>query len=111
MADEPVLKEKKDVLAMTLEQRMKYVLEIAKYYVGKVSPYDPDTTYVEPQSFEDTDWYLYSVCAKARKDASDFKRNTYAVWTLNISTGGLHHGHYDLSKNEIINKLNYKRNI
>lgn len=100
------LLKKEDVIKMSRAEQEAYALKCAKYYAAYVTPYDHSTVRVERQSEHEYDWYLYSAVAKTYPG---YKNDTYAVWTLNLSLGGLHNGHYDLDALKINEVLNYKR--
>ena len=100
------LLKKNYVIAMSRDEQEAYALKCARYYTAFVTPYDHNTVRIERQSEHEGDWYLYSAVAKTYPG---HKNDTYAVWTLNLSLGGLHNGYYDLDALDINSVLNKKR--
>lgn len=81
----------------------------------RMPQYDPDSIYIERQSFHPDDWYLYTVIAKKRPveplvtPALSQPEDTYAIWTVNLTSMDLCHGHYDLKGRDLIPTLLKKR--
>ena len=100
-----VLLPKDKVNAMSDTERYGYVHEVAEHYLTKAfgDSYDTSRIYIERQSVHEDDWYLYTLCAKKTK------AGTFSVWTLNIESGGLAHGHYDLTSNGVSKAMCVKR--
>ena len=63
--------------------------------------YDLNDLIIEPVSYNNEDWYLWIVAAKHNQKNSG--RDIYDVWTLNLTSISLNHGHYDIDN---INDLN-----
>lgn len=102
----PCTLSKKEFLQLSRQEQDAYALKCAQYYVSFVTPYNYATTRVERQSEHINDWYMYSVVAQSYKNK---KNNTWAVWSMNLSTGGMCYGHYDLDVLKINKYLNEKR--
>ena len=84
--------EKEAFTALPWEAQVMSALAMAKKLVSAISPaYVPAAVRVEKQSEHPDDWYLWTVLA-GKTDG------TYTVWTMNLSTGGLCHGHYDIQR-------------
>ena len=82
--------EKGPFTALPWEAQVMSALSMARKLAAAVSPaYSPALIRVEKQSEHPDDWYLWTVLA-VKNDG------TYTVWTMNLSTGGLCHGHYDI---------------
>ena len=82
--------EKGQFAAIPWEGQVLSALAMARKLAAAVSPaYSPALIRVEKQSEHPDDWYLWTVVAV--KDGG-----TYTVWTMNLSTGSLCHGHYDI---------------
>ncbi len=83
--------EKEAFSALPWETQVRMALAAARKMVAAVSPiYDLDSIHVEKQSEHPDDWYLWTVLARST-------RGKYAVWSMNLSTGGLFYGHYDIT--------------
>lgn len=95
-----ILMSKEIYLKSSDENRYHYVHALAKHYLREAfnQTYDTEHIHVERQSVLDDDWYLYTVCAKRASKTGD--QEIYGVWTMNMSIGGLHNGHYDLTATE-----------
>jgi len=97
--------EKEEFLALSVPEKYSYAYEFAKNCLAESLPnYNPDTIIIERQSVFDDDWYIWSVAARSNSDSE-----TWGVWTMNLSIGGLHHGHYNLTSTGANEALKSKR--
>ena len=61
--------------------------------------YDTTDLIVEPVSYHDEDWYLWIVAAKHSN------QNIYDIWTLNLTSMSLNHGHYNIANSNDLNAI------
>lgn len=85
--------------AMPPAIRHAWVLQRAMDEIAAVGNYDMDTVIIERQSAHAEDWYLWSAAA-CHKTAG-----TWSAWTLNLSLGGLHGGHYGMSSTKDVSRV------
>lgn len=86
-----------------------YVHMVAAYYVFKAfgDAYDANSMIVNNRSVHPGDWYLFNTAARKTNTRVKDYDNTWSVWLLNISIGGLYEGHYNLTitgANEVLRK-------
>lgn len=86
---------KEEFLALPGPDKYAYAYSYAVECLENALPnFDTTDLIIERQSVFDDDWYLWTVAAKSKTNPESF-----GVWTMNLSIGGLHHGHYDLTPN------------
>ena len=86
-------------LSMDPASRHAYVINRARKAVMAVGRYDPRTITVERQSLHPDDWYLWSVAACHEST------HEWSAWTLNLSIGGLHGGHYNMKSTKDVARV------
>ena len=79
-----------EFMAMTAAEKQAEAVRYARILISRVGPYDVKTVYVERQSVHPEDWYLWTVAAYHET------KHTWSVWTMNLATGGLNGGFYDI---------------